>query len=290
MKKWLAILECMFYICFMRIAYTYFPHFLYQVECLRNPDLEGIPVIVRGIQGHVDVVADCSPEAAAEGVPPGLTVEEASDRCPDAVVISQSGSFEVAWQKIILVLERLTAKIEVEGIGCAYLDLGVIEKGRHDERGLGRHVIETIEESLGLTARVGIGNSRFVAKEAALCAWDCLVIAPGGERDFLSFTSVEALPITDGEKKQLGLLGLTTAKKIASCSREALVSRFGIRGGLISDLTRGTADIVPIPLHRHRIHQKEESRDSNPSVTPVSLKRFFEELPRGMLATAGMGG
>jgi nucleotidyltransferase/DNA polymerase involved in DNA repair len=272
----------------MRIAYTYFPHFLYQVECLRNPDLEGIPVLVRGIQGHVDAVADCSPEAAAEGVLPGLTVEEASGRCPDAVVISPSDLPEVAWQKTILALEALSVKIEVEGTGCAYLDLGAIEKDRPDEQGLGRHIIETIQESLGLTARVGIGNSRFVAKEAAICAWDCLVIAPGGERDFLSFASVEALPITEAEKKQLGLLGLTTTKKIASCSRKALVSLFGIRGGLISDLTRGIADIVPIPLHRHRIHQKEESKDYSTSVTPVSLKGFFEELPRGMLATASM--
>ena len=265
----------------------YLPHFFYQAACQGKPDLEGIPVIVKGTRGLLAVVADCSPEAEADGVLPGLTIEEASARCPGATVISLTDSSEVTWQKTILVLEGLTPKIEVEGIGRAYLDLPDFENDPREERNLGRQVIETIRGSLGLTARIGIGNSRFVARQAAVCAWDCLVIVPGDESDFLSILPMGALPVTEGEKKQFGLLGLTTVKKVASCSRQALIFHFGVRGGLVSDLARGIADTIPISPCRLTAFQNEEPINPAPSVTAISLRGLFEDLPCGMLAMAG---
>ena len=60
----------------------------------------------------------------------------------------------------------------------------------------------------GLKAHIGVGNSRFIAKEAASCAWDTLVIEPGGEKAFLALLSIESLPLEEKEKDHLRLLGL----------------------------------------------------------------------------------
>ena len=71
-------------------------------------------------------------------------------------------------------------------------------------------IIEEMLASLRVRVRVGVGNSRFIAKQAALSAWNLLIVAPGEEKTFLSLLSSEALPLPDKEKEHLRLLGLST--------------------------------------------------------------------------------
>ena len=107
----------------MRIACIHFPHFLFQIERLINPAIEGQQVLISGLSTQKNKVADCSDEAAAQGVSPGMPIREAYFRCPDALLLPFSNHYTSAWENILLALGTFTIRIEPSSDGLAYLDI-----------------------------------------------------------------------------------------------------------------------------------------------------------------------
>jgi nucleotidyltransferase/DNA polymerase involved in DNA repair len=231
----------------MRIACVYLPHFYFQVERLTNPAVEGHPVIIGCGRAGRETVIDCSEEAAADGVIPGMSVKEAYYRSPDALLLPVSDRYDSAWEMILFALGAFSLRVEPGTPGVAFLDITRVVTIFKDERTLALAVTREIADSSNLNARVGIGNSRFIAGQAARCAWDALIIAPREEKEFLALLPVEALPIGIKEKEHLRLLGLTTLKKVASLSRKALISQFGRLGDTIFEMVNGLDEKRPIP-------------------------------------------
>ncbi len=165
----------------MRIACLYFPHFYVQVEGLGCAFPEGRPVVTcegPDCGGHV---VDCSEEAAQAGVLPGMSVRDASYRCPDAFFLPDSGRCEAVWADILFALGAFSLRIEPENCGLAYLDITKALRVYGSEKAAAAAICRDMLAFARLKARAGVGNSRFIAKQAALCAWDSLVIEPGGE-------------------------------------------------------------------------------------------------------------
>jgi hypothetical protein len=246
MKIIVAILEFLFYICLMRIACVHFPHFLFQIERLKNPDVDGREVIIGTFPTDENKVADCSDEAAAQGISPDMSIREAHFRCPDAILLPFSNRYTSAWENILFALGEFTMRIDAPQWGLAYLDITKATAIYHDERTLAMAIIQHMKESFHLDVRVGIGNSRFITAQAALCAWDTLIIEPGGERDFLSLVSMEALPLNEEEKAHMRMLGMNTIKKMFHLSRKDLLSQLGAKGAAIFDIVNGQDDKQPI--------------------------------------------
>jgi DNA polymerase IV len=230
----------------MRVACVYLPNFYFQIEKLRVPAIEGHPVIIGGVPEEQDKVADCSEEAAAEGVSPGMSLQKAYYRCPDALFLPFSGRYESTWENILFALGAFSLKMEPEVPGIVYLDITKALKIYKDERALALAVTREMAESSHLKARIGIGNSRFIAKQAALCAWDVLIIESSGEKEFLALLPIETLPLEKKEKEHLHLLGLTTLKKVAGLSRKALISQFGHMGPVLFEIVNGMDEKKPI--------------------------------------------
>jgi DNA polymerase IV len=263
----------------MRIACIYLPNLVYQTECLRSPEIEGLPIIIRGVREKRNCVADCSPEAAAQGVLRGMTLQKAYRRCPDALLLPHSNSCEPVWEKVVLALDAFSLEIDQENREFVFLDVTREAEIYDDERHLSRAVIQTVWESSCLKARVGVGNSRFIAKQAALCASDSLIIEPGSEKDFFPFIPVGALPIADETKKRLRLLGLTTLLKVALLPRPALVSRFGPVGVTLFEIANGLDGRTPILPCLNGCSREGESRSHIPSSMPTTIKARIAELP-----------
>ena len=268
----LAKLEYMFYISLMRIACVHLPHFYIQVERLKNPDLEGLPVIVGGMPEERDNVADCSEEAAAQGIYPGMAVREAYYLCPDALFLPFNDRYARIWADILFALGAFALRAEPEKPGLAYLDITKASKIYKGERAMAMSIIREMRESSGLKAHVGVGNSRFIAKEAAACTWDALVIESGGEQEFLSLLSVESLPIDEKERDHLRLLGLFTLKKLAALSKKALISQFGARGGPLWEMINGLDEKRPIPRRRGILSLEREFTSDIPLETSGDLR------------------
>ena len=65
------------------IGYVYVPHFALRVAVLDRPELDGVPLALSAPPGTRPAITDRTPEAAANGVQPGMTVREATALCPD---------------------------------------------------------------------------------------------------------------------------------------------------------------------------------------------------------------
>jgi len=70
----------------MRVACVVVPHFLVEVERLHDPSLRDRPVVVGGSEERKEVL-DCSPEAMARGIRPGMPLREALSRCAEAAFV-----------------------------------------------------------------------------------------------------------------------------------------------------------------------------------------------------------
>jgi DNA polymerase-4 len=66
------------------ILFAHVPNFYAEVECMRDASLRGHPVVVGGDPGKRGRVQSASPDAVAAGVEPGMTMQDALGRCPEA--------------------------------------------------------------------------------------------------------------------------------------------------------------------------------------------------------------
>jgi nucleotidyltransferase/DNA polymerase involved in DNA repair len=271
-----AKLEFLFYIWFMRIACIHFPHFIFQLERRKDPDIDGREVIIT----TEDRVADCSDEAAAQGVSLDMSVREANYRCPDAILLPFHNHCASVWENILFSLGEFTIKIEAPTWGMVYLDVTRTQAIYPDEHALASAITTRMKESFHLDVRIGVANSRFIAAQAAFCAWDNLVVEPGGERDFLSLVSFEALPLHKEEKAHLRLLGLNTLKKTFQLSKKDLLSQLGEKGAVIFDLVNGQDDTQPIPKRSGSLYLEQEYVSDMPLHTWEALRPAAEEMIR----------
>jgi nucleotidyltransferase/DNA polymerase involved in DNA repair len=242
----------------MRVACVFLPHFCIQVETLTNPDLEDRPVIMGGAPDNGQRVIDCSEEAEAQGVHPGMALREASYLCPDAVVLDLKDRYRRVWDDMLFALGAFSLHIEADETGIAYLDITKAPAIYTSERAVAEAIIREMAESSGLRAHVGIGNARFTARQAAACAWGTLIIEPGGEKDFLSLLPASCLPLAEKDREHLALLGLSTLGKVGGLSKKALISQFGPDGKMLWDMANGIDDKKPIPKRANPICLERE--------------------------------
>ncbi len=220
--------------------------FFVSVEQVLNPKLKGKPVIVGGDPERRGVVASASYEARPFGIHAGMPLSKARRFCPQAILIRANFSrYKDASSKFMKILGHFSPYIEPLGLDEAYLDVTGYEEPYGSPRQLARAIKEKIYEELELTASVGIGTSKVVAKIASdLCKPDgVLEIAPGGEQAFLNPLPVAKLPGVGNKTEQsLKEMGITTIGDLASLPLDMVKRRFGATGAVIHSYARGIDD------------------------------------------------
>ncbi len=263
----------------MRIICVHFPHFYVQVEGLSRPLPPDRPVVIYddGADGGGRAL-DCSEEAAQAGVLAGMSMRDASLRCPDALFLPDSGKCQSVWADVLFALGAFSLRIEPEGCGTAYLDITRASHVHGGEKAAAAAVCRDMLTLTRLRARTGVGNSRFIARQAASCAWDSIVIEPGGEMEFLSLLPACALPLDEAEKEHLQMLGLSTLKKVAALSRKALTAQFGQKGSAIFETVHGMDEKKPIVRRRNPICLEREFTCDAPLETSGQVRAVMEGL------------
>ncbi len=149
------------------IAHVDMDAFYASVEQRDRPELRGLPVLVGG-SGTRGVVAAASYEARKFGVHSAMSSGEARRRCPDAVFIRPRMSrYKELSKRIFGVFGEFTPQIEGLSLDEAYLDLSASLRMFPSVPALGARIKERIKEETGLTASVGIGPNKLVAKIAS---------------------------------------------------------------------------------------------------------------------------
>jgi nucleotidyltransferase/DNA polymerase involved in DNA repair len=233
----------------MRVACVYIPHFYLQVEKLSNPNLKNNPVVIVAMPEERGFVLDCSEELIKRGVSPLMSLKEASNLCFDAVpLFVQRREYANTWDNILSSIAEITLRIEAKETGTAFLDVTRLPGMYKSEEQLALALAGLIRDRFHLKAHIGIGNSRFMACEAALSAVkDIYVVRTGTERTFLSNLSIEHLPVARDVRERLHLLGLNRLGQIGAFTLSALTSQFGATGKALWEIANGIEEQDRIP-------------------------------------------
>jgi DNA polymerase-4 len=220
--------------------------FFVSVEQALNPELKGKPVIVGGDPERRGVVASASYEARPFGIHAGMPLTRARRLCPQAIFIRADFSrYRDASNRFMEILADFSPDIEPLGLDEAYLDVtGCIEPYGSPQK-LALVMKERINKELKLTASVGIGTCKVVAKIAStFCKPDGLMeIAPGEEQAFLNPLPIARLPGVGKKTAQsLKETGITTIGELASLPLDTITRRFGATGAVLHSYARGIDD------------------------------------------------
>ncbi len=192
--------------------------FYASVEVLKDPSLAGKPVVV-GSAGPRGVIMSASYRARARGLHSAMPSVRAKRLCPEAVFVPPDfDSYRAYSNRFREILLSMSPAVEPLALDEAFVDVsgGTLLFGSPAE--IGARIRTRITEELALTASVGVGPSKLVAKLASTRAKpDGMLAVPADE--VLAF--LHPLPVGAlwgiGEKtgEVLGRLGIRTIGELA---------------------------------------------------------------------------
>jgi DNA polymerase IV len=245
--------------------------FFASVEQRDKPSLRGKPVVVGGVGGR-GVVATASYEARMYGVRSAMSTREARSRCPHAAFLNpRFHAYRATSQSVMEVLRDVSPLVEPLSVDEAFVDLATSELTSFDEATL-RTFAERLRSRVhevtgGVTASVGIGTSKFIAKVASdLDKPDGLVIvAAGSERDLLRPMHVTVIPgVGPATAERLRRAGITTVADLEDVSEEELVRLLGkAHGHGLHLLARAEDDRAVVPERETKSVSVEGTYDTD---------------------------
>jgi DNA polymerase IV len=224
--------------------------FYASVEQRDKPSLRGKPVVVGGIGGR-GVVATASYEARRYGVRSAMSTREARGRCPHAAFLyPRFHAYRAASEIVMGLLREASPLVEPLSLDEAFVDLEAadlpdleVETVTAFARELRRKVAQATD---GLTASVGIGTSKFIAKVASdLDKPDGLVVVPPGtELELLRPMAVTIIPgVGPATAERLRRAGIHTVADLESVSLDELTRLVGkAHGNGLFSLARAQDD------------------------------------------------
>ncbi len=204
------------------------------------------------------VVATASYEARRWGIKAGMSVWEARSRCPHACFVHADIPKYLHNTRLLRRLcERLSPRVEVFSVDELFVDLTpLLRRCRPEERRweealrLGRDLKEEIRRKLGLTASVGIGPNKLVAKMASeFQKPDGLtLIIPEQLPGILAPLPVDRLVgVGERMRRHLRAMGVETVGDLARAPREVMEWKFGLVGRLLWEAAHGRDESPVVP-------------------------------------------
>jgi len=264
--------------------------FFAAVEALAYPKLRGKPLVVGGRPGARGVVATASYEARCFGIRPGMPIGEAVRLCPGAVFLpGDPPKYLHTSITLLKLLRRFSPLVEPFSIDEAFVELTGQTRDLKSGGEAAAAIRTAIERELHLTASVGVGPNKLIAKMASRVVKPCglTVLDHEGFRRHFWPQPVTALWGV-GAKTATGMaaLGIHTLSQLAAAPRSALVRAFGVVGGMLQAMARGQDETPLIPYdqglpvksmgHEHTLARDE----SDASRLEALLFRLTEQVAR----------
>jgi DNA polymerase-4 len=237
--------------------------FYASVEVKKDPSLAGKPVVV-GSAGTRGVIMSASYEARARGLRSAMPSVRAKRLCPDAVFVSPDfDSYRAYSNRFREILLSVSPAVEPLSLDEAFVDVsgGTLLFGSPAE--IGARIRRAITGELSLTASVGVGPTKLVAKLASTRSKPdgLLVIPADGVLAFLHPLPVDAMwGIGEKMAEILGRLGIRTVGELAG-TPAAILERVlgeGQAKGLL-DLAHGRDDRMVVPFEAPKSVSHEET-------------------------------
>ncbi|MGH2842121.1 MAG: DNA polymerase IV [Solirubrobacteraceae bacterium] len=256
------------------VAHLDMDAFYVSVELRRHPELRGRPVIVAG-GGPRSVVTTASYEARRFGVGSAMPASQARRLCPRAVFLPPDfAHYRAASKEVMAIVRHSVQTVEAVGLDEAYLEL----TGLPAPGACMRALVGEIKQRTGLTASVGIGPNKLVAKVASDAE------KPAG---FVTLTRAQAsarfaaspcrlIPGIGGRTaERLATLGIRTVGELAAAREAVLCRGFALRTSVqLRALARFEHDGAVTEERKVVSESRERTFDADVS-DPVELVRIL---------------
>jgi DNA polymerase IV len=259
------------------IAHLDLDAFYANVELQRRPELRGLPVIVAG-SGPRSVVTTASYEARRFGIGSAMPASQARRLCPDAIVIAPDfEAYRATSRAVMDILRAHVERVEQLGLDEAYLDL----TGLVAPKAAMRRLVAEIREQTGMSASIGIGPNKLVAKVASDAEKPAGFVVLTREQACARFAQ-EPPSLVPGigprTAERLTALGITTLSALAATDEALLADAFGARQGpWLRRRARfeGSADVEPV---REAVSESRETTFDYDITDPARLEAILAEL------------
>jgi DNA polymerase-4 len=211
-----------------------------------------------------------------------MSTREARSRCPHAAFLSpRFHAYRDTSLKVMEVLRDVSPLVEPLSLDEAFVDLAAADLTSYDDDRV-RAVAEEVRERVrvvtgGLTASVGIGTSKFIAKVASdLDKPDGLVlVSAGAEQELLRPMHVTVIPgVGAATAERLRRAGISTVADLERVSEDELVRLLGkAHGHGLHLLARAEDDRAVVPEREAKSVSVEGTYD-----TDLTDRRLMEGL------------
>jgi DNA polymerase IV len=271
--------------------------FYASVEILDRPELAELPVAVGGKPGERGVIAAASYAARKFGVHSAMPTAQALRLCPELVLLpGRMARYQELSAQIMQILRDASPAVEPLSLDEASLDLSgcarlhgideAVDGGREGWTRFAQQLQQRIHKETGLSASVGLGETRRIAKIASDHRKPAgVVVVPRGEgRAFLADLPVEKLRgVGPKMAERLRAQGFRYARNIASTPRNQLQQLFGKAGSALLDMVeaRDVGTVHPDRREKSVGHETTFARDliGMAALEPV-LSRLSEKVSR----------
>ncbi len=234
--------------------------FFVSVECLKNSQLVGKPIIVGGYSNRA-VVAACSYEARRFGVHSAMPMKMALRLCPQAVVVrGDMDSYSAYSHDVTEIIAQEAPVFEKASIDEFYIDLSGMDRYFGCMK-WSLALRQKIQRETGLPISFGLSSNKLVSKVGTGEAKPNGVreIPRGFERSFLSPLSTQKIPGIGKETyKRLSLMGVRTIRVLSEIPVALLEREFGPQSGrLLWEHANGIDSRPVVPYHEQKSISKE---------------------------------
>jgi DNA polymerase-4 len=208
--------------------------------------LRGRPFVIAGGGSSRAVALDCSPEAAREGVVPGMTLAAAERMVRGLRALPPDPAAYAAMNRELERIAGLYAPAwENDGAGNLYLDIAGTAGLFGPPVDASSRLLRTVFEATGLRPAAAVARNKLVSKVAArtIRPTGLIRIMEGTEAEFLAHQDLRLLPgMGPSLLRTAGAAGLREIGELAGLSEGEALSLFGRRGPLLRSMAAGIDD------------------------------------------------
>ena len=265
------------------IAHFDLDAFFVSVECLNNPSLKGLPLVVGGSSDR-SVVAACSYEARKYGIHSAMPMRTALRLCPHVTIVPGTRGEYSKYSRIVTEIIAAEAPLfEKASIDEFYIDLSGMArffKPLDWTLALRQKIIDKTQ----LPISFGLATNKMIAKIATDAAkpngW--LYIEAGKETEFLDPMKVNKIPgVGDQTYRDLLQIGIETIKELRLSNPDLLTRHLGKYGTDLWNKAHGihTSQVTPYQEAKSVSTENTFDQDINdPSFLLTELVRMTERV------------
>ena len=225
--------------------------FYASVECLRHPELRGLPVAVGGdVEKRHGIILAKNQEAKKCGVKTGEALWQARQKCPDLVILPPDYARYIRFSRLCRdIYEDYSPQVESFGLDECWVDVSNTPKlAKLGPKMLAHEIRMRVKEQVGITVSVGVSYNKIFAKLGSDYEKpDAVTVFDRGSmrEKIWPLAASELLYVGRATERKLSTFGIHTIGELATTPVDYLRRWFGKWGLLLHCFANGL-DSTPV--------------------------------------------